>query len=218
MSVPAFELLLPEVSIPNNLTCIFPMHPVFFSSPAQLRQWLEQHHSTETALLVGFYKKGTGRPTLTWSESVDEALCFGWIDGTGRSIDSESYCIRFTPRRPRSIWSVVNIKKVEGLLREGRVAPAGLAAFEKREAARSGVYSFEQAQVQLEPDMEAAFRSDKGAWSFFGTTPPAYRKAAIWWVISAKRAPTRAKRFRELLEVSAAGKRLKHLQRPEQKG
>jgi uncharacterized protein YdeI (YjbR/CyaY-like superfamily) len=182
--------------------------PLFFETPADFRKWLEENHRTETELLVGYYKVGTKKPSMNWSESVDEALCFGWIDGVRRSIDEESYCNRFTPRNPKSNWSAVNIKKVEELIRVGKMADAGLAAFEKRLAARSAVYSYENQPERLTTELESRFMNNKVAWEFFGKQPPSYRKPRIYWVMSAKQAATQLSRLDKLIEASALGKRL----------
>jgi len=191
------------------------MPPTFFATPLAFRRWLKQHHRSERELLVGFYKKGSGRPSLTWPESVDEALSFGWIDGVRRRLDEESYSIRFTPRKRGSIWSDVNRRRVEELKRAGRMQPAGLEAYEARDAARSGVYSFEQRKTaRLDPDAEARFQADRGAWRFFTSQPPGYRKTAIWWVVSAKREDTRARRLTTLIEDSGEGRRIGPLRRP----
>jgi uncharacterized protein YdeI (YjbR/CyaY-like superfamily) len=185
------------------------MEPLFFAKPADFRRWLEKHHHAAAELLVGFYKRGSGRPSMTWPESVDEALCFGWIDGVRRSLDDESYTIRFTPRRPSSNWSLINIRKVEALIRDGRMKPAGLEAFEARDESKSGVYSFEQREnAKLDRKAEATFRANRAAWRFFQAQPPGYRKIAAFHVMSAKREETRAKRLSILIEHSAAGQRI----------
>ena len=190
------------------------MKPTFFATPDELRAWLERNHDTAQELFVGFYKKGSGKPSLTWSDSVDEALCFGWIDGVRRPIDDVSYAIRFTPRRSRSTWSAVNVRKVGELTRQGRMTPAGIAAFEARSEARTGIYSHEQAETPvLEPDQERRFRADKKAWAFFQAQPPSYRKTAVWLVVSAKKPETREKRLAALIADSAAGRRLAQLER-----
>lgn len=192
------------------------MDPVFFATQAEWRAWLEANHASETELLVGFHKKGTGMPSITWPESVDEALCFGWIDGVRRSLGAESYTIRFTPRKPRSFWSNVNIRRAGELIAEGRMMPAGLRAFEARTGERSGVYSFEQedqAKVVLSPEMEARFRADAGAWEYFQSRPPWYRRTATWWVISAKKEETREKRLATLIADSAARRPIRGLDR-----
>jgi uncharacterized protein YdeI (YjbR/CyaY-like superfamily) len=189
--------------------------PRFFVTPEDFRSWLEGHHANATEVLVGFHKKGTGRPTLTWTESVREALCFGWIDGIRRSLDDERYTIRFTPRRPGSIWSARNVSHVEELIREGRMTAAGLAAYEARRPERTGIYSFEQRQAaRLDKAQEAEFRASPEAWAFFESQPPSYRQVAVYWVVSAKRPETRARRLAKLIEDSAAGRRLAQLAPP----
>ena len=187
---------------------------VFFTEPAEFHTWLEENHDGVAKLWVGFHKKATRRPSLTWPEAVDEALCFGWIDGIRRSLGDESYTIRFTPRKARSTWSAVNIERAKELVAAGRMRPAGLAAFEARSDDRSAIYAYEQRHAaKLPPQAEREFRADEHAWAFFHAQPPWYRKTAIWWVVSAKREETRAKRLRTLIEDSAAGRRLRHLSR-----
>ena len=188
--------------------------PTFFAEPADFRAWLEENHERASELWVGFHKKATGRRSITWPESVDEALCFGWIDGVRRSLGDESYMIRFTPRKPRSTWSAVNIARAKELVAEGRMRPAGLAAFEARSEKRSAIYSYEQRhEVRLAPDEEREFRANERAWEFFQAQPISYRRPALWWVVSAKREETRARRLRTLIEDSANGRRLRHLSR-----
>ena len=190
------------------------MEPIFFETPAEFRAWLEEHHADEAELLVGFHKKGSGRPSMTWPESVDQALCFGWIDGVRRGIDEHSYTIRFTPRKARSTWSVVNVRRAEELIEAGLMRPAGLAAFEARTGERSGVYSFEQKdEVAFDEAQARRFQADAKAWEFFQAQPPWYRRTATWWVISAKKEETRAKRLATLIEDSAAGRTLRGLTR-----
>ncbi len=181
------------------------MAPIFFTSPLELRNWLRQHHATESEVLVGFYKVGSKKPSLTWSESVDEALCFGWIDGVRTSIDADRYQIRFTPRKKGSIWSRVNMGKVALLTAQGRMQPAGIAAFEARQEAKSEVYAFEQESVAFSPEQERQFAAHKVAWQYFNTLAPSYRKAAIHWVKSAKQEVTRSKRLDQLIADSEAG-------------
>jgi uncharacterized protein YdeI (YjbR/CyaY-like superfamily) len=189
--------------------------PIFFATPAGFRAWLEAHHATENELLVGYHKKGSGIPSITWPESVDEALCFGWIDGVRRSLDEVSYTIRFTPRKPTSNWSAVNIRRAQVLIDEGRMRPAGLRAFEARRADRSGVYSFEQERPPaLAEPYERLLRANEAAWDFFQRQPPSYRKAAAWWVMSAKREETRRKRLDQLVADSAGGRTVPPLTRP----
>jgi uncharacterized protein YdeI (YjbR/CyaY-like superfamily) len=180
----------------------------FFKSPADFRVWLERHHASMTELWVGYYKKDSGRPSMTCPESVDEALCFGWIDGIRKRVDDISYTIRFTPRRPRSIWSAVNIKRVGELKRLGRMRPAGAKAFEARTENRSGVYAYEQRKPELEEPDREKLRQNEEAWRFFQAQTASYRKAASWWVLSAKKEETRLKRLDKLIEDSARGRTL----------
>jgi uncharacterized protein YdeI (YjbR/CyaY-like superfamily) len=185
------------------------MEPVFFEKPEDFYKWLEKNHKTEKELIVGFYKTGSGKPSITWPESVDQALCFGWIDGVRRSLGEESYTIRFTPRKPNSIWSVVNIKKMEQLMAKGLLKPEGLAAFEKRTEAKSRIYSHEQEEAgRLSPEFEKAFKANKSAWDFFTTQAPSYQKVMIHHVMTAKQEKTRQARFEKLLQASAEGKRV----------
>jgi uncharacterized protein YdeI (YjbR/CyaY-like superfamily) len=184
------------------------MKATFFRSPPDLRQWFEKHHTTARELLLGYYKKGSGKPSITWPESVDEALCFGWIDGIRKSLDEISYTIRFTPRKPTSTWSAVNIKRVQVLTEQGLMQPAGLKAFEVRRENKVGIYSYEQRPVQFEEAYEKIFQQNPAAWQFFQTRPPSYRKTACWWVLSAKTEATRLRRLEKLIEESAGGRRL----------
>ncbi len=189
--------------------------PEYFATPGAWHRWLAKHHATERELWVGFRKKGSGRPSITWPESVDEALCYGWIDGIRRTIDAESYVIRFTPRRPGSNWSATNTRRAEELIAEKRMQPAGLRAFEGRDPAKSGVYSFEQRQdAKLSAEAERKFKANRAAWSFFQSQPPGYRKIATFWVVSAKREETRERRLETLVRDSAAGLRIGLLRRP----
>jgi uncharacterized protein YdeI (YjbR/CyaY-like superfamily) len=194
------------------------VEPHFFDSPAAFRAWLEEHHATETEVLVGFWKAATGRPSLTWSQSVDEALCYGWIDGVRRGLDDESYTIRFTPRKARSKWSLVNVRKVGELTAQGRMRPAGAAAFEARREQDTGVYSFERSEpAELDAAAEARFRAEPEAWAWFERQPPSYRRPALHWVVSAKRAETRERRLAQLIADSKAGLRVAPLRRPSPK-
>ena len=189
------------------------MEARFFASPEEWRAWLEEHHDAEREVLVGYWKRGTGRPSLTWAQSVDEALCFGWIDGVRRRIDDERYSIRFTPRTARSRWSRVNVERVAELTDAGRMRPAGRAAFEAR--TEEGTYSYEQQRdAALDEARERRLREDAAAWEFFGAQPPSYRRAAIHWVMSAKRESTRDRRLAQLIECSAAGRSVPPLTRP----
>ena len=188
--------------------------PVFFATPTELRAWLEANHETEKELIVGFYKKGSGKPSITWPEAVDEALCYGWIDGVRRRIDDVSYAIRFTPRKPRSNWSAVNVDRVAELTRLGCMHPAGLAAFNGRAPGRTDIYAYEQrAAARLEPAAEQAFRANERAWAFFQAQAPWYRRTATWWVVSAKKEETRRKRLATLIDDSAHERTLRLLTR-----
>jgi uncharacterized protein YdeI (YjbR/CyaY-like superfamily) len=194
------------------------MKPKFFATPAQFRAWLGKHHATQKELLVGFYKRATGKPSITWPESVDEALCFGWIDGIRRSLGDEAYTIRFTPRKPTSIWSAVNVARVAELTQLGQMMPAGLRAFAARTPERTGVYSFERnAAAKLAPHEEKKLRANTKAAAFFDAQPPWYRRAAVHWVISAKRDETRERRLTQLIADSAAGRTIGPLTRPDKK-
>lgn len=184
--------------------------PRYFAAPAAFRAWLEQHAEHESELLVGFHKVDSGKPSMSWSESVDEALCFGWIDGVRKRIDEASYSIRFTPRKPGSIWSAINIAKVETLRAGRRMTPAGERAFAQRIADRSVVYAYEQTDVaQLTAAETQAFRRDAPAWAYWEGCPPGYRKTLLHWVTSAKRAQTRAARLATLIDACRDGKRLR---------
>ena len=185
------------------------MEPVFFATADDFRAWLAEHHESASQLLVGFHKKGSGRRSMTWSEAVDQALCFGWIDGVRRSLDADRYVIRFTPRKPGSTWSAANIKRAQELIDAGLMRPAGLAAFQARTADRSAVYSYERRRpAELAPEHEERLRADPSAWEFFAAQPPSYRRTVIHWVESAKREGTRLRRLAALIEESAAGRRL----------
>jgi uncharacterized protein YdeI (YjbR/CyaY-like superfamily) len=173
-----------------------------------LRKWFERHHASEQELWVGYYKKDSGKPSITWPQSVDGALCFGWIDGIRKSIDDLSYKIRFTPRKPRSIWSAVNIKRAQELLEQRQMQPAGLKAFAAREENRSGIYSYEQRSPELADQYAKKLKKNLAASKFFQAQPPSYRKAANWYVISAKKEETRLKRLDSLIEYSAQGQRI----------
>ena len=184
------------------------MKPKFFATPEKFRAWLEKNHATEKELLVGFYKRDSGKPSITWPESVDEALCVGWIDGIRRTIDDASYSIRFTPRAIKSKWSAVNIKRVGELTKLGRMKPEGLAVFEKRDASQQDGYSYQRKDAQLDAAMEKTFRANKTAWAFWEAQPPYYKRTLSFFVISAKREETRAKRLAQLIAACAEGKRL----------
>ncbi len=178
--------------------------PQFFATPADLRRWLSKHHATASEAWIGFYKIGSGRPSITWPQSVDEALCFGWIDGRRMSIDAASYKIRFTPRRAGSIWSEVNIKRVSALTEMGRMTTDGLQAFQARKENKSGVYSHEQRDATLVEPYASALQANAKAWVYFSAQAPSYQKAANWWVMGAKRGETRLRRLQRLIADSEA--------------
>ena len=182
--------------------------PKFFATPAAFRRWLESHHGSATELWVGFWKKDSGRKGMSYEQAVDEALCFGWIDGLVKRHDELSYKQRFSPRKPTSVWSAINIGKVERLKAAGRMAAPGLEAFEKRDPRRTGVYSFENRDVRFSPEIEKRFRAGRKAWAFFEKQPPGYRRLMAFWVMSAKRDETRERRLARLVATSAAGKRV----------
>jgi uncharacterized protein YdeI (YjbR/CyaY-like superfamily) len=189
------------------------MEPIFFASAAKFRAWLQRNHAQHTEVIVGFHKKGTGQPTLTWSESVDEALCFGWIDGVRHSAGPDAYTIRFTPRKPSSNWSTVNVAKVRRLTELGKMQRAGIAAYERRTPQRTGVYSFEGPAVELDHEQEAEFRRYPDAWAWYQAQPPSYRRTAAHWVVSAKQQQTRERRLHTLISDSAVRQRIKPLRR-----
>ena len=182
--------------------------PRFFADPAQLRAWFIEHHKHAGELIVGYFKRDSGRPSVTWPESVDEALCVGWIDGIRRSIDDVSYQIRFTPRKPTSTWSAINIARIAVLTKEERMLPAGFAAFAARRANRSGIYAYEQRSATLPPKYARIFKRDAKAWEFFQSQTPGYRKQMMWRIVSAKQEATREKRLATLMKHSARGERL----------
>ena len=188
------------------------MKPKYFRSSREFRRWLETHHATARELLVGFHKRTSGRPSLTWPESVDEALCFGWIDGIRRRVDDERYSIRFTPRRPGSIWSVVNTKRVAALMRAGRLHDAGLKVFRARDPGKTRQYSFEREAATLPPQFERQFRANVAAWVYFTAAAPSYRKVATHWVVSAKQAATRERRLALLIARSARREKIDWMQ------
>lgn len=179
----------------------------FFAKQEDFRKWLEENHAKEAELLVGYYKIETKKPSMTWSQSVDQALCFGWIDGVRKTIDSESYCIRFTPRRPTSIWSAINIQKVEELTQKGLMQAAGLAAFAKRQEHKSKIYAYEKEPLPLDEVFEIQFKENNQAWAFFQSQAPSYKKVAIHWIMSAKQEATKISRLQKIITESAAGRR-----------
>jgi uncharacterized protein YdeI (YjbR/CyaY-like superfamily) len=193
------------------------LDPVYFASAAELREWLMEHHATANELWIGYYKKASGTPSITHSEAIDEALCFGWIDGVRKSVDHERFVNRFTPRRARSNWSQVNIARVRELIRAGRMTPAGLAEFEKRSDSSSAEYSYENRPTNLPGEYESLFRKNHAAWNFFESQPPGYRRTAIWFVMSARKDETRLRRLSTLIEDSSKGQRIGLLARPERK-
>jgi uncharacterized protein YdeI (YjbR/CyaY-like superfamily) len=184
------------------------MKPTFFKTPAAFRKWLERHAQTKPELLVGFYKADSGKPSITWPESVDEALCFGWIDGVRRRVDEVSYTIRFSPRRATSIWSAINSRRVRQLIDEGRMTPAGMAAFEARRGYKSGIYSYENRPATLVEPYAGMLARNAAARKFFEAQPPSYKRVATWYILSAKKDETRLKRVQTIIELSAAGKRI----------
>jgi uncharacterized protein YdeI (YjbR/CyaY-like superfamily) len=192
--------------------------PAFFETPEAFRDWLSKHHSVSEVLLVAYHKKGSGKPSMTWPESVDEALCYGWIDGVRNRIDEVSYTIRFTPRKPGSIWSSVNIKRARALIEQERMQPAGLKAFEARRDSKSAIYSYEQRTGELDAESNRLLKRNKAAWSFFQKQPASYRRVASWWIKSAKLEETRVKRLEKLIAHSAQGQRLPQFARKKPTG
>jgi uncharacterized protein YdeI (YjbR/CyaY-like superfamily) len=182
--------------------------PKFFPTPSAFRKWLAANHAKSKELWVGFYRKDSGKPSINWPESVDEALCFGWIDGIRKTIDDQSYKIRFSPRKPTSIWSAVNIRNAERLIKEKRMQPAGLKAYQARKEFRSGIYSYEQRPAELVEPYASKLKENKAAWKFFQSQPPYYRKTITWWIVSARQEETRMKRLDKLVEISAKGQRI----------
>lgn len=192
-----------------------PVNPTLFANAEAFRDWLAEHHETEAELWVGFRKRGSGLESMTWPEAVDEALCVGWIDAARKSIDETSYMIRFTKRRPRSIWSSVNVSRVAALTEAGRMQAVGLNAFAERKEARSGIYSHEQSAFpELLPEQERQFQAHPAAWAYFQSRPGSYRKAAIWSILSAKRDETKTKRLLELIDCSERGEIVPRFTRP----
>jgi uncharacterized protein YdeI (YjbR/CyaY-like superfamily) len=184
------------------------LKPEFFQTPADFQTWLEKNHATATELWVGFYTKDSGKPSITWPESVDQALCFGWIDGIRKRVDEISYQIRFTPRRRGSIWSAINIKRAKQLVRQKQMRPTGLKAFAARIENKSGIYSYEQRSTELSQPYAKLLKKNKTASNFFEKQSPSYRKMIGWWIVSAKREETRMARMAKLISESAKGKRL----------
>ncbi|HWB27022.1 MAG TPA: YdeI/OmpD-associated family protein [Chitinophagaceae bacterium] len=187
------------------------MNPTFFTKQVDFRKWLEKNHAKADELYVGFYKVGSGKESITWPQSVEEALCFGWIDGVRKSIDEESYYIRFTPRKPGSIWSAINIKKIEELSKLGVMTPAGIDAYNKRAENKSKIYSYENAPATLHKDYEKQFKANSKAWKFFQLQPAWYKRTAVHLVMQAKQPATQQKRLEQLIKDSEAGKKIKQL-------
>lgn len=183
-------------------------NPTFFETQEAFRRWLETHHKTEKELLVGFYRVQTKKISMTWSQSVDQALCFGWIDGVRKSIDEESYSIRFKPRKPTSIWSTVNIKKIEELTKAGLMTAEGKKAFELRKEEKSGIYSHEKEAAELNPDYEKQFKANKKAWQFFNSQAPSYKKVMLHWIMGAKQEKTRISRLEKTIRESELERRV----------
>jgi uncharacterized protein YdeI (YjbR/CyaY-like superfamily) len=184
------------------------VRPTFFESRGKFRAWLEKHHSSRSELWIGFYNKASGRGGLTYKEALDEALCFGWIDGVRKKLNGEAYVQRFTPRKTKSYWSAVNTKRAEQLIEAKLMAPAGLAAFERRDAAASGRYSFERETAKFLPAQIRQFKAHPEAWKFFASQPPYYRRLMAFYVVNAKRAETQAGRLARVIEESAKGRRI----------
>lgn len=184
------------------------MTAIFFKTQDEFRKWLKKNHAKETEIIVGYYKIGSNKPSMTWSESVDQALCFGWIDGVRRSIDKESYCNRFTPRRKGSNWSAINIKKVENLIKSGQMMPAGQKAFELRLENKSGIYSHENDPAILPPKYQKQFKANKVAWNYFTAQAPSYKKVMIHWIMTAKQEKTQLARLEKTINISELRKRM----------
>ncbi len=193
------------------------MKPRFFKTPSAFGVWLAKNHATKSELIVGYYKKKTGKPSMTWPESVAEALCFGWIDGIRHKLDEESYSIRFTPRREKSIWSAVNLKTARQLIRDGRMMPAGLRAFERRAPEAPARHAYAQGKLELDAKYLRRLRANKRAWKFFESLTPSVQKPSIWWVMSAKKEETRTRRFGVLLDCCRAGRKIPALRREGEK-
>lgn len=189
------------------------MQPTFFPTTEDFRKWLEENHAGESELWVGFYKKATQIPSITWPQSVEEALCYGWIDGLRKSIDEKSYKIRFTPRRPNSHWSQVNLKMVDELIKNGKMQPAGLKIYQERNPAKEQLFSYEREMAQLKEPYIEQIKAQPKAWAFFQSLPPGYKKQTVHWVMAAKREATRQKRLKILIESAAESKRIPHLRR-----
>jgi uncharacterized protein YdeI (YjbR/CyaY-like superfamily) len=190
------------------VTKLVPTDIQFFTSPEAFRAWLAANHETASEVWVGYHRKATGRPSLTWAQSVDQALCFGWIDGIRKALDDTTFTIRFTPRRKTSIWSAVNLKRVPELIEAGLMTPAGVRAHEGRDRRKDAIYSYENRPQALAPEYEAEFAADEGAWAWFAAQAQGYRRAATFWVMSAKQEATRRRRLAQLIEAAAAARRV----------
>lgn len=184
------------------------MKPKFFSNQQQFRDWLERNHDSASELFVGFHKKDSGKKSITYPEALEEALCFGWIDGVRKGINETSYTTRFTPRKPRSIWSLINVGHVERLIKAGRMHASGLEAYAKRDPKRTGIYAFENRPKVLAPEYEKALRRNQKAWEFFEKLPPSHKRTIIFWIMSAKKEETQLKRLKQLIDSSEKGLRL----------
>jgi uncharacterized protein YdeI (YjbR/CyaY-like superfamily) len=190
------------------------MKPTYFATAAEFRAWLREHHDTADELWMGLYKKGSGVQSITWSEAVDEALCYGWVDSIRKGIDDRRYMNRFTPRKPNSNWSEANVRRVEELTRQGRMRAAGRKAFEARRPRQAAAYSYEQRyEIELPPDLERRFRANKQAWTWFRDQSPSYRSMALYWLMSAKKPETRERRLDTLIEDSTNALRIAPLRR-----
>ena len=189
------------------------MIPLFFKNPASLRSWFEKNHENAKELWIGYYKKSSGKESMTWMESVEVAICFGWIDGIRVSVDEDSYANRFTPRKHKSSWSLRNIKTANKLVAEGKMHPAGMKAFQRRSEQNSEVYSFEQQKIALSDEFEQLFMKNIRAWTFYTSQPPSYRRTSAYWIMSAKQEKTRLKRLNDLIIDSENGRKIKPLRR-----
>ncbi len=184
------------------------MRPKFFQTPAELEQWLAEHHESADELWIGYYRRSSDRPSITWPESVDEALCYGWIDGIRKRIDDTSYKIRFTPRRPGSNWSKRNVERAEVLIEQGRMRAPGLAALKDRKEPKSGAYSYEQRSVELQEPYNRILKKNTTAWDFYQAQSASYRKTVNWWILSAKKEETRLRRLDKLIRYSSRGEKI----------
>ena len=182
--------------------------PIFFKTASAFRQWLQKNNTSAPEVWVGYYNKGSGKRSVTYPESVDEALCFGWIDGIRKSVDADSYKNRFTPRKAGSFWSAINTRRAAELISQGRMRPAGKKAFDARDAARTAAHHAVRDNPRLDKAREAQFKANRTAWEFFQAQPPGYRRLSIWWIVSARREETRTRRFDQLLALSASRRRL----------